>query len=67
MTIKQFTTSERRLTITIVKNCNGSYSAYENRIQKEGGTILILHSWCLHWLIDTLHVRHLPEKLEVEF
>lgn len=67
MTVKQFVTSERRLTITVNKNSNGSYSSYENRTREEGGAILILTSFSLSWLIESLHMYYLPEKLETIF
>lgn len=67
MTVKQFTTSETCLVITILKNLNGSYTAYENRTRENGGTIPTISSFSLDWLIDTLCMRYLPETLETVF
>lgn len=67
MTVKQFTTSKSRLTIVIDKLRNGAYQAYEVRTLSEGGNTPILNSWSLDWLIDTLHVKYLPETLETVF
>jgi hypothetical protein len=67
MTIKQFTTSKTRLTVTIDKNRNDSYTAYEVRTRGNGGNTALLTSWSLDWLVDTLHMRYLPEKLEAVF
>lgn len=67
MTVKQFTTSETRLTVTVVKNANGSYTAYENRMLKDGGSNPTVCSFSLDWLVDTLQMRYLPETLEVVF
>ena len=67
MTIKQFTTSKSRLTVTIDKNLNGSYAAYEIRTREDGGNTLILTSFYLDWLIETLRMRYLPETLETVF
>ena len=61
--VKQFTTSKTRLTIVVEKMLNGSYAAYEVKTRGKGGNDLILHSWCLNWLIETLHNRYHDETL----
>jgi hypothetical protein len=63
MMVRLFITSKQRLTVTIEKNLNGSYSAYEVRTQKQDGTTHILHSWSLDWLIETLRMRYIDETL----
>jgi len=65
MTVHQFTTSSSRKVITVEKNNNGSYSAIENVIG--GQNALLLSSWCVYWLVETLRNMYLPETLIQEF
>ena len=67
MTIKQFTTSKTRKTITINKLPNGIYVAYENNIRKDGGNIIISNSFHLDYLIETVKMRYISEELEIVF
>ena len=61
MIVKAFTTAERL--IIVEENGNGSYTAYETKTHSKGEGVKILNSRSLDWLIDTLHMRYLPEKL----
>lgn len=59
MIVKAFTTAERL--IIVEANRNGSYTAYETKYK--GKNVKILNSWSLDWLIDTLRMQYMPEKL----
>lgn len=59
MIVKAFTTAERL--IIVEANRNGSYTAYETNYK--GKNVQTLNSWSLDWLIDTLRMQYMPEKL----
>lgn len=61
MIVKAFTTTERL--IIVEQNRNGSYTAYETKTHDKGEGVKILNSWSLDWLIDTLHMQYMSEKL----
>lgn len=53
---RRFVTSKRGLIVRVEESRNGLCVAWED-------DVVILHSWCSHWLMDTLHMRYLGEEL----
>ena len=61
MVVKKFITSEKQTKVVIEMESNGSYTVYESGT--DWARLVLNNVWSLDWLIDTLHMQYMPEKL----